>query len=85
MVLGERTVLRSRSTGKGAADRTSYVIFRARLMRVTYTWRNVSFRQDVALNFDRASFHFYFESRVNMTGQIVHLIAATVSTPGHCH
>jgi hypothetical protein len=57
------------------------MIFRARLMRVTYTWRNVSFRQDVALNFDRTSFHFYFESRVNMTGQIAHLIAATVFNP----
>ena len=45
MVLRERIVLRGRSTGKGAADRTSYVNFRARLVRVHLAERLIPTRR----------------------------------------
>jgi hypothetical protein len=45
MVLREWTVLRGRSADKGAVDRTSYVNFRARLVRVHLAERLIPTRR----------------------------------------
>jgi hypothetical protein len=70
MVPGERTKLAHR---QGNRRQDFLCDFRARLVHVHMAERliPISF---VALNFDRTLSRLYFEIRVNMTGQIAHLI-----------
>jgi len=56
MVLGERTVLRGRSTDKGAADKTSYVNFTARLVHIHQAERLIPTRRRPEFCSDSVSF-----------------------------